>query len=120
MALEAINTKARSKSRGNRFGLEGNLYLWLVAAAFMSVGVAVFTPLTWSITARLFLGLVPLVVTGLYVVLLKHRQPPNYDRDVLAAAVNGRSFDQSSFQPIHPLIGAQRRARTEQAQGTNF
>lgn len=119
MALEPINTKARSKSRGNRFGLEGNLYLWLVAAAFASVGIAVFAPLSWNMTIRLFLGMVPMVLTGLYVVLLKHRQPPNYDRDVLAAIVNGRSFDQSDFQPIHPLIGAQRRARAEQAQDTN-
>jgi hypothetical protein len=119
MALEPINTKARSKSRGNRFGLEGNLYLWLVAAAFLSVAVVVFTPLTWSITVRLFLGLIPMVVTGLYVVLLKHRQPPNYDRDILAAAVNGRSFDQSQFQPIHPIIGAQRRALRQQGHSAN-
>lgn len=119
MALEPINTRARSKSRGNRYGLEGNLYLWLVAAAFLSVGVVAFAPNTWSLYVRFILGFLPMLFTGLYVLLLKHGRPPHYDLDMLGAVVNGRSFDQSQQQPTHPMIGAQRRVATQQASSSN-
>ena len=120
MALEPINTRARSKSKGNRYGLEGNLYLWLVGAAFLSVGVVAFAPNAWSLYVRFGLGLFPITLAGLYVLLLKHGRPPNYDRDTLGAMVNGRSFDQSQQQPVHPMIGAQRRAAVAQARSRNF
>ena len=112
MALEWVDTRARAKSRGNRFGLEGNLYLWMVGGAFLAIGTVMFTPEAWGMAVRLPVGAIPLAIISLYVVLLKHKQPPHYDADLLAAFLNGRSFGPAKRQPVHPVVAV--RARPEE------
>ena len=83
MELRHTDSNAADDSRGRAFGLDGNLYLFVVIAVVVSLGIgAVLTNLLrvgWVIAG--VVAALPLIGTVIWAVGLKHGKPSGYDRD---------------------------------------
>lgn len=92
--LRFTDTNAADDSAGRAFGLDGNLYLPVAAAALGSVGL--FAGLTfWLHTNWVVAGTVaavPLGLTAGWVLGLKHGRPAGHDRDQLEDLLRGGNF----------------------------
>jgi hypothetical protein len=92
--LRFTDTNAADDSAGRAFGLDGNLYLPVAAAALGAVGL--FAGLTfWLHTNWVVAGTVaaiPLGLTAGWVLGLKHGRPAGHDRDQLEDLLRGGNF----------------------------
>jgi hypothetical protein len=103
--LTYTDTRPRAKSTGHAFGFEGNLGMPVIIAGMCSVFV--LTMLfsghnTLPLLVKFMVSLAPTVLTGGYIILLRHRRPPRFDLDLLASWVNGPAFCPARIQPRHP------------------
>jgi hypothetical protein len=96
--LRLTDTNAADDSAGSVWGLDGNLFMPVVASAALSIGVVLvlfsFLHLAWWLSYPL--GAVPFGGTLAYVLLLKQGKPPGYDFDVFELWITGPGF---SFNP---------------------
>lgn len=94
MALRHTETNSADDSSGLAFGLEGNLYLSLVITFIAAIGLAGLLGLIvrtgWTVAA--VAGVLPLLGTTAWIVLLKHGKPSGYDRDRLDELLGGSNF----------------------------
>ena len=92
--LRLTDTNAADDSGGSVWGLDGNLFLPVVASATLSIGVLLvlfaFFHVNWIASA--LLGAVPFTGTLAYVLLLKQGKPPGYDLDLFDLWINGPGF----------------------------
>ena len=83
MELRHTETNSGDDSRGRAFGLDGDLYLPVVIAVVVALGLGavlgILLRLGW-VTAGVVASL-PLAATLLWAVGLKHGKPAGYDRD---------------------------------------
>ncbi len=103
------DTRPRAKSTGHAFGFEGNLGMPVIVSALISVLLltALFnSDNSLSIPLKLFVALLPVVLTTGYVALLRSRKPPRFDLDLFASILNGPAFQPARYQPRHPCIPA--------------
>ena len=100
--LRLSDTNAADDSAGSAFGLDGNLFMPVVASAALSIGVILvlfgFFHLYWWL--RFPLGAVPFVLTLAYVLLLKQGKPPGYDRDLFELWITGSGFSFNSHDQL--------------------
>lgn len=96
--LRLTDTNAADDSAGSVWGLDGNLFMPVVASAALSIGVILilFSCLhaVWWLSFPI--GAVPFTLTLAYVLLFKQGKPPGYDRDLFELWIVGRGF---SFNP---------------------
>ena len=107
--LRLTDTNAASDSQGKTWGLEGNLFWYLVGG--LGAGITVFFLLIVAVKASLLISsvgaAVPVLLALAYIYCLRQGKPPGYDRDVVE-----RLFTGSGFAPEpgrcsllkHPLI----------------
>jgi hypothetical protein len=104
--LRLTDTNAASDSKGRTWGLEGNLFWWLIGG--VGAGITVFfillVVLNSSFFLSLLLALVPVLVCLAYIFGLRRGKPPGYDRDVFEYALSSRGFSpEVNRSCIHPL-----------------
>jgi hypothetical protein len=92
--LRLTDTNAADDSAGSVWGLDGNLFMPVVASAALSIGVVLilfsFLHVAWWISFPL--GAVPFGTTLTYILLFKQGKPPGYDRDLFELWITGRGF----------------------------
>ncbi|MBK8001689.1 MAG: hypothetical protein IPK15_24035 [Verrucomicrobia bacterium] len=103
--LRLTDTNAASDSAGKTWGLEGNLFWWVVSG--LGVGIAVFFVMVVAFKAGLFLSFgvaaLPVLVCLSYILLLRQGKPPGYDRDVIERFASGPGFGPDFVTPKHPF-----------------
>ena len=106
--LRLTDTNAASDSKGRTWGLEGNLFWWLLGG--VGAGITLFfillVMLKSSLTVSGFVALVPVVLCLAYIFGLRQGKPPGYDRDCFEYVVSGRGFSPEASRvriPKHPL-----------------
>jgi len=105
--LRLTDTNAASDSKGRTWGLEGNLFWWLIGG--IGMGIAVFfvllVMLNASLTVSVLAAVVPVLACLTYIFGLRQGKPPGYDRDVFEYALTGRGFSpETHFFNTHPLL----------------
>ena len=110
--LRLTDTNAASDSKGRTWGLEGNLFWWLVGG--VGAGITVFFILLVmvkaSLTSSFLAALVPVSLCLLYIFGFRQGKPPGYDVDCLEYWINGRGFgpDANAGHHVrHPLLEEQ-------------
>lgn len=107
MNLRLTDTNAADDSGGSVWGLDGNLFMPVVASAAVSIGVLLLLfgllHVHWLVSA--LIGALPFAGTLTYVFLFKQGKPPGYDRDLFDLWINGRGFypvasNQHSFRRL--------------------
>ncbi|MBI3408722.1 MAG: hypothetical protein HY040_10235 [Planctomycetes bacterium] len=92
--LRLTDTNAASDSQGKTWGLEGNLFWYLVGG--LGAGITTFFVLIVVVKAGLLLSsvlaAVPLLLTVGYICGLRQGKPPGYDRDVFERLLSGNGF----------------------------
>ena len=104
--LRLTDTNAASDSQGRTWGLEGNLFWWLVGG--IGAGLVTFFALLLGFKAGLMLSfgvaLLPVLLCLAYIFGLRQGKPPGYDRDILEHALGGRGFGpEIGANSQHPL-----------------
>lgn len=103
--LRFTDTNAASDSAGRTWGLEGNLFWWIVAG--LAVGITIFFVMVVGFKAGLFLSFgaaaVPVLVCFGYIFALRQGKPPGYDRDVIERLFTGDGFAPQTTPTTHPL-----------------
>jgi hypothetical protein len=92
--LRLTDTNAADDSGGSVWGLDGNLFMPVVAAAAVSIGVVLilYAMLHVHWLVSFLIGAIPFALTLTYVLLFKQGKPPGYDRDVFDLWTTGRGF----------------------------
>jgi hypothetical protein len=107
MNFRLTDTNAADDSGGSVWGLDGNLFMPVVASAAISIGVLLLLfallHVHWLVSA--LIGAVPFAGTLTYVLLFKQGKPPGYDRDLFDLWISGRGFspvasNQDSFRRL--------------------
>ena len=103
--LRLTDTNAASDSKGRTWGLEGNLFWWLVGG--VGVGITLFFVLIVGFKAGLMsafgIAVVPVLVCLAYILGLRQGKPPGYDRDYLEYLSGGSGFAPEINRQQHPL-----------------
>lgn len=103
--LTVVETNSADDSKGIAFGLSGNLFLPVVAAGLVSVGM--ISVLLWKqaapVPVAVLAGSIPFAVTLGIVVLFFQNKPPHHAADFLESLTTDESFGRHpGSQPIHP------------------
>ncbi len=107
--LRFTDTNAADDSAGSVWGLDGNLFLPVVASATTSVGLLLalfsFLHVDWFLSA--LIGAIPFIGTLSYVLLFKQGKPLGYDLDLFELWIVGPgfSFNPQHQQPFRPMEG---------------
>lgn len=106
--LRLTDTNAASDSKGRTWGLEGNLFWWVVGG--VGAGIVLFFVLIVCFEAGLMTSLGVAVVPGLlclaYIFGFRQGKPPGYDRDCFDYILTGTGFGPELRPPTfakHPL-----------------
>jgi Flp pilus assembly protein TadB len=104
--LRLTDTNAASDSKGRTWGLEGNLFWWLIGG--VGAGITVFFILLVVLGSSFFVSFlvafVPVLVCLAYIFGLRQGKPPGYDRDIFEYIFNGRGFSPEAHRSYtHPL-----------------
>jgi len=109
--LRLTDTNAASDSQGRTWGLEGNLFWYLVGG--LGAGITTFFVLIVIIKAGLLssfgIALLPVVLVLAYIYGLRQGKPPGYDRDFLERILSGGGFGPQAggtctHHSKHPLV----------------
>ena len=104
--LRLTDTNAASDSKGRTWGLEGNLFWWLVGG--VGLGIMVFFVLLVMMKASLLTAfacaLVPVSICLAYIFGLRQGKPPGYDRDCFEHWISAGGFaPEIQTMQRHPL-----------------
>ena len=105
--LRLTDTNAASDSKGRTWGLEGNLFWWLIGG--IGAGITIFFVLLVvigsSLVVSLLAAVMPVLVCLAYIFGFRQGKPPGYDRDIFEYAVSGRGFSpETRHSCVHPLL----------------
>lgn len=103
--LRLTDTNAASDSQGRTWGLEGNLFWYLVGG--LGAGITTFFVLIVLVKAGLLssfgVALAPVAAALAYIYGLRQGKPPGYDRDCIEYWFKGRGFGpEVGPMPRHP------------------
>jgi hypothetical protein len=106
-ALRFTETNSSEDSQGRTWGLEGNLFWYVIGGGFFSVMslLILFAVFHWSFKTSGLAALIPLALSLAYIFGFRQGKPPNYDRDICDNLLHGPAFSPSPLerQPQHPL-----------------
>jgi len=105
--LRLTDTNAASDSKGRTWGLEGNLFWWLVGG--IGAGITVFFILlvvaSLSLLISVMVALIPVLLCLAYIFGLRQGKPLGYDQDCFEYLLSGRGFGpQTGRNCRHPLL----------------
>lgn len=103
--LNIKETGSGSSAKGMAFGLEGDLFMYLIAGGVLSLILLVFLiKLKLSLAITIPISIIPLVLAIIYLVIFRINKPPGYQHDLIDQALNGDSLlmVRPTNQP-HPL-----------------
>jgi hypothetical protein len=92
--LRFTETNSADDSTGKTWGLEGNLFWFIVGGTFVSVVMLLllFSVSHWTLLSALTPSLVPLGLALLYVLTFRQGKPAGYDKDLFELWLKGRGF----------------------------
>ena len=99
--LRFTETNSADDSAGKTWGLEGNLFWYLVGGAFASVVtlLLLFSVWRWSLLSALLPASAPITLTLLYILIFRQGRPPGYDTDLFELWLKGTGFGPA--KPTH-------------------
>jgi hypothetical protein len=104
--LRFTDTNSADDSKGKTWGLDGNLFWYLIGGSFGSVVLMLllFSAYRMSFMGSMFVAIIPLTLTLVYVFGFRQGKPPRYDIDCLEYCVSGKGFSpQQNSKMKHPL-----------------
>src|ERR1051325_9803726 len=113
--LRLTDTNAASDSQGRTWGLEGNLFWYVVGG--LGAGITIFFLSFLVVKASLLpssvLGAIPILLAAAYIYGLRQGKPPGYDQDVFERLFYGNGFSPDHSGLKHPLasFGSSQRER---------
>jgi hypothetical protein len=92
--LRFTETNSADDSAGKTWGLEGNLFWFVVGGAFVSVTMLLlfFSMCHWDLLSALPPALIPLGVALLYALAFRQGKPSGYDIDLFELWLKGPGF----------------------------
>jgi hypothetical protein len=104
--IRFTDTNSADDSKGRTWGLDGNLFWYLIGGGFASVilMLLMFSAYRMSFVASAATAVIPLTIVLIYVFGFRQGKPPHYDIDCLEYWLFGKGFSpepQSKIQ--HPL-----------------
>ena len=102
--LRFTETNSADDSAGKTWGLEGNLFWYLVGGAFASVLtlLLLFSVWRWNLLSALVPAAVPISLTLLYILTFRQGRAPGYDTDLLELWLKGPGFGPAEPKPSTP------------------
>ena len=104
--LRFSDTNSADDSEGKTWGLDGNLFWFIVAGVFLFVVtlLLLFSALRCSFGQSFGIALIPLALTLIYVFGFRQGKPPAYDLDLVDYWTNGAGFAPNpQLQPQYPF-----------------
>jgi hypothetical protein len=105
--IRFTDTNSADDSKGKTWGLDGNLFWYLIGGAFGSVVLMLllFSAYRMSFMESTAVAAIPLTLTLVYIFVFRQGKPPRYDMDCLEYWLFGKGFNPCG-QPKtqHPLI----------------
>jgi hypothetical protein len=104
--IRYTDTNSADDSKGKTWGLDGNLFWFLIGGAFVSVVIMLmlFSAAKWSFGVACLVALLPLGLVLVYVFAFKQGKPPRYDVDCLEYVLRGKGFGPAAqLNSHHPL-----------------
>lgn len=104
--IRLTDTNSADDSKGRTWGLDGNLFWYLIGGSFASVVIMLllFSAYRLSFMQSMAVAVIPLALTLIYVFGFRQGKPPRYDVDCLEHWLFGKGFSPESQPKIqHPL-----------------
>jgi hypothetical protein len=104
--IRFTETNSSDDSKGRTWGLEGELFWFVVGGgfAFVMILLLCFSALKMSIVTSVALGTAPLVLCLIYVFGFRQGKPAGHDIDCVDYWLRGAGFGPDlQSQPKHPL-----------------
>lgn len=105
--IRFTDTNSADDSKGKTWGLDGNLFWYLISGAFGSVVLMLmlFSAYRMSFMESAVVAAIPLTLTLIYIFGFRQGKPPRYDIDCLEYLLCGKGFNPHTQPKMqHPLI----------------
>jgi hypothetical protein len=103
--LRITSTNSVNDSRGRAFGLEGNDFIYILAAFIAALGMYIVLSyvMRFALVVALAFALPVLLVPTAWVLFLRHNKPDGYAEDFFDDLVNGEGWSLvARSQPVTP------------------